>query len=89
MILGFVPSNQRVFSPSIVDSNDATKIYPANANLVITRAEKYVNSGWMFPNGPLPGSSSTFNVTFQKGGTCTCVFTSEQLRLSNLINIRW
>ncbi len=69
MINGFLPSNQRVFGPAIIDSNDVTKIYPPNANLTITGTEKYVNSGWMFPKGPLPGSSSTFSVTFQKAGT--------------------
>jgi plastocyanin len=69
MILGFVASNERVYSPAIIDSNDVTKIYPPNANLTITGTEKYVNSGWMFPKGPVPGSSSTFSVTFQKAGT--------------------
>ena len=68
-INGFLASNQRVFDPAIIDSNDVTKIYPPNASLTITGTEKYVNSGWMFPNGPLPGSSSTFSVTFQKAGT--------------------
>ena len=68
MINGFLPSNQRVFGPAIIDSNDVTKIYPPNTNLTITGTEKYVNSGWMFPKGPLPGSSSTFSVTFQKAG---------------------
>jgi plastocyanin len=69
MINGFLPANQRVFSPAVIDSNDNTKIYPPNASLTITGSEKYVNSGWMFPKGPLPGSSSTFSVTFQKAGT--------------------
>jgi plastocyanin len=69
MINGFLPSNQRVFGPAIIDSNDVTKIYPPNVNITITGTEKYVNSGWMFPKGPLPGSSSTFSITFQKAGT--------------------
>jgi hypothetical protein len=64
MINGFLPANQRVFSPAIIDSSDIEKIYPPNASLTITGSEKYVNSGWMFPNGPLPGSSSTFSGTF-------------------------
>ncbi len=42
---------------------------PPNASITITGTEKYVNSGWMFPAGPLPGSSSTFRVTFEKVGT--------------------
>ncbi len=69
MILGFVASNQRVFNPAIVESDDVTIIYPPNASLTITGTEKYVNSGWMFPAGPLPGSSSTFSVTFQEAGS--------------------
>jgi plastocyanin len=69
MINGFLPSNPVVFSPTIIDSSGVTKIYPPNASLTITGTEKYVNSGWMFPKGPLPGSSDTFTVTFQKAGT--------------------
>ncbi|PWU79862.1 MAG: hypothetical protein DLM72_15315 [Candidatus Nitrosopolaris wilkensis] len=69
MTLGFVASNQRVFNPAIIDLDDVTKIYPPNASLTITGTEKYVNSGWMFPAGPLPGSSSTFSVTFQEAGS--------------------
>lgn len=69
MINGFLPSNQRVFGPAIIDSNDVTKIYPPDASLTITGTEKYVNSGWMFPKGPVPGTSSMFSVTFQKAGT--------------------
>ena len=69
MINGFLPSNQRVFDPAVIDSNNVTKIYTPNARLTINGTEKYVNSGWMFPNGPLLGSSSTFTVTFQKAGT--------------------
>jgi plastocyanin len=66
---GFVPSNQRTFSPAVIDSGNITTIYPPNASLTIIGTEKYVNSGWMFPRGPLPGSSSTFRVTFEKVGT--------------------
>jgi plastocyanin len=69
MINGFLPGNQRVYNPAIIDSNDVTKIYPPNANLAIVGTEKYVNSGWMFPSGAVPGTSSTFSVTFEKPGT--------------------
>ena len=69
MINGFLPGNQRVYNPAIIDSNNVIKIYPPNANLTITGTEKYVNSGWMFPKGPVPGTSSTFSVTFKKAGT--------------------
>jgi plastocyanin len=70
MILGFLPQNQRIFNPAIIDPDGVTKIYPPNANVTMTGTEKYVNSGWMFPKGAgLPGSSNTFGVTFQKAGT--------------------
>ncbi|HXX96337.1 MAG TPA: plastocyanin/azurin family copper-binding protein [Candidatus Bathyarchaeia archaeon] len=69
MINGFLPSNPVVFSPTIIDSSGVTKIYAPDASLTITGTEKYVNSGWMFPKGPLPGSSDTFTATFQKAGT--------------------
>ena len=69
MINGFLPGNQRVYNPAIIDSNDVTKIYPPNANLAIVGTEKYVNSGWMFPSGAVLGTSSTFSVTFEKPGT--------------------
>jgi plastocyanin len=69
MILGFVASNERVFNPAIIDSNDITKIYPPNASLMISGNEKYVNSGWLFPKDIVPGSSSTFGASFQKAGT--------------------
>jgi plastocyanin len=55
--------------PAIVDSNGTVKIYPPNAILTISGTEKYVNSGWMYPINALPGSSSTFRVTFEKAGT--------------------
>lgn len=63
MINGFLPGNLRVYNPAIIDSNDVTRIYPPNANLAITGTEKYVNSGWMFPKGHVPG---TFSVTLKK-----------------------
>jgi plastocyanin len=69
MINGFLPGNQRVYNPAIIDSNDITKIYLPNANLTITGTEKNVNSGWMFPSRAVPGTSSTFSVTFEKPGT--------------------
>ena len=69
MLNGFLVSNPTVFSPAIIDSTGVTKIYSPNSSLTITDTEKYVNSGWMYPKGPLPGSSNTFSVTFQKAGT--------------------
>jgi plastocyanin len=69
MINGFLAGNPRVYYPAIIDSDGVTTTYTPDASLVITGTEKYVNSGWMFPNSAVPGTSSTFSVTFKKPGT--------------------
>ena len=61
--------NKRVFSPVVIDSND--KVVPINENYTLTGTEKYVNSGWLLPNGleqTYPGSGNTFTVTFPNSG---------------------
>jgi plastocyanin len=61
--------NKRVFTPVVIDSND--KVVPIKENYTLTGTEKYVNSGWLLPNGleqTYPGSGSTFTVTFQNAG---------------------
>jgi plastocyanin len=61
--------NKRVFSPVVIDSND--KAVPINENYTLTGTEKYVNSGWLLPNGleqTYPGSGNTFTVTFPNSG---------------------
>ena len=61
--------NKRVFSPVVIDSND--RVVPINENYTLTGTEKYVNSGWLLPNGleqTYPGSGNTFTVTFPNSG---------------------
>ena len=61
--------NKRVFTPVVIDSND--KVASIEENYTLTGSEKYVNSGWLLPNGleqTYPGSGNTFTVTFQNAG---------------------
>lgn len=61
--------NKRVFTPVVIDSND--KIVTIKENYTLTGTEKYVNSGWLLPNGleqTYPGSGNTFTITFQNPG---------------------
>lgn len=63
--------NKRVFNPFIIDSNDKVVPINGNANYTLTGTEKYVNSGWLLPNGleqAYPGSANTFTITFQNAG---------------------
>jgi plastocyanin len=64
--------NARTYSPVTIDSSGGIKYMSPNANYSITGSEKYVNSGWFFPNGleqDYPGSGNTFTATFEKPGT--------------------
>ncbi|MFN2435288.1 MAG: hypothetical protein ABR515_07930 [Nitrososphaeraceae archaeon] len=61
--------NKRVFTPVVIDSND--KVASIKENYTLTGSEKYVNSGWLLPNGleqTYPGSGNTFTVTFLNAG---------------------
>jgi plastocyanin len=61
--------NKRVFTPIVIDAND--KVASIKENYTLTGSEKYVNSGWLLPNGleqTYPGSGNTFTVTFQNAG---------------------
>ena len=63
--------NKRVFSPVVIDSNNKVVPIKGNANYTLTGTEKYVNSGWLLPNGleqAYPGSGNTFTVTFPNTG---------------------
>ena len=70
MINGFLPGNQRVYNPAIIDSNNVIKIYPPNANLTITGTEKFmlIQAG-CFRRAPFLELQNTFSVTFKKAGT--------------------
>ena len=61
--------NARSYIPTVIDSQGNVKhLPPPNANYTMIGSEKYVNSGWLIPKGQqfLPGSSTTFTVTFLK-----------------------
>lgn len=63
--------NKRVFTPVVIDSNNKVVPIKGNANYTLTGTEKYVNSGWLLPNGleqAYPGSGNTFTVTFPNAG---------------------
>ncbi|MFZ0892901.1 MAG: plastocyanin/azurin family copper-binding protein, partial [Candidatus Nitrosopolaris sp.] len=64
--------NARSYIPTVTDSQGNVKHLPTpNANYTMIGSEKYVNSGCLIPKGQqfLPGSSTTFTVTFPKTGT--------------------
>jgi plastocyanin len=63
--------NKRVFNSFVIDSNDKVIPIKGNANYTLTGTEKYVNSGWLLPNGleqAYPGSANTFTITFPNAG---------------------
>jgi plastocyanin len=64
--------NARVFNAVVIDSNDNVRFLHPNAQYVMIGTEKYVNSGWLLPQGKeqsFLGSANTFTVTFKKPGT--------------------
>jgi plastocyanin len=64
--------NARIYNPSTIDSQGAVGFLKLNSNYSMTGTEKYVNSGWILPEGleqQYPGSGNTFTVTFEKPGT--------------------
>jgi plastocyanin len=64
--------NARSYNPVAIDSSGNVKTMNPNANYTPSGTEKYVNSGFILPNGHdqnFPGSSNTFRVTFQQAGT--------------------
>jgi plastocyanin len=64
--------NARTFNPTTIDSQDAVNFMKTNSNYSMTGTEKYINSGWILPEGmerQYPGSGNTFTVTFEKPGT--------------------
>jgi plastocyanin len=64
--------NARTFNPVTIDSQDKVQFMNPDANFSMTGAEKYINSGWILPNGlegQYPGSGNTFTVTFESPGT--------------------
>ena len=64
--------NNRSFMPTVIDSKGNVTYLPPNAEYTITGTEKYVNSGWIWPQGLSPPGIppiDSFSVTFSKEGT--------------------
>jgi plastocyanin len=64
--------NARTYNPTAIDSRGAVSFMKLNSNYSMSGTEKYVNSGWILPEGleqQYPGSGNTFTVTFEKPGT--------------------
>ena len=68
-----VIDNARNYNPVAIDSTGKNVTYlPPNANYTMDGTEKYVNSGWIWPEGQSPPGAppiSKFTVTFEKPGT--------------------
>lgn len=71
--ISVVIDNARAYNPVAIDStgNNVTYMMP-NANYTMAGDEKYVNSGWIWPEGLVPPGAppiTKFTVTFEKPGT--------------------
>ena len=68
-----IVDNARHYNPVAIDSTGKNVTYlPINANYIMVGTEKYVNSGWIWPEGLAPlgvPPISSFSVTFEKPGT--------------------
>ena len=67
-----VAVNARTYSPVTIDSQDKVQFMNLNANYSVAGDEKYVNSGWILPEGlekQYPDTGNTFMATFEKPGT--------------------
>ena len=67
-----IVDNARHYNPVSVDSSGHNATYlPLNANYTLTGTEKFVNSGWMWPEGLAPQGAppiKIFSVTFENAG---------------------
>ena len=64
--------NARTYNPVTIDSQTRVQFMNPNANYSVAGDEKYVNSGWLLPDGlekQYPGTGNTFMATFEKPGT--------------------
>ena len=68
-----IVDNARTYNPVAIDSTGNNVTYlPVNADYSMTGTEKFVNSGWMWPEGIAPPGSppiSNFTITFEKSGS--------------------
>ena len=64
--------NAQHYNPVTVSSGYNVTYLPINANYTLTGTEKFVSSGWMWPDGLAPKGAppiKSFSVTFEKPGT--------------------
>jgi plastocyanin len=64
--------NARTYNPVTIDSQARVQFMNPSANYSIAGDERYVNSGWILPDGlekHYPGTGNTFMATFEKPGT--------------------
>ena len=65
--------NARAFIPVVIDSTGRNVTYlPPNSNYTMDETEKYVNSGWLWPEGQAPPGSppiTKFTLRLEKPGT--------------------
>jgi plastocyanin len=67
-----VAANARAISPTVVSDDGSATYLPPNAEYVMDGTEKYINSGFIWPEGMSPPGFpevSTFSVTFAEPGT--------------------
>jgi plastocyanin len=58
--------------PTIIDSEGNVTYLPPNSNYTVTGTEKYINSGWIWPEGQVPPGLppiDSFVLTFENAGT--------------------
>ena len=67
-----IVDNARHYNPVSIDSSGKNVTYlPLNANYTLTGTEKFVSSGWMWPDGLAPPGAppiKSFSVTFENAG---------------------
>jgi plastocyanin len=67
-----IAANARSISPTVISENGTATYLPPNASYTMKGGEKYVNSGWMWPEKQSPPGLppiSTFTVKFEQAGT--------------------
>ncbi|MFZ0510006.1 MAG: hypothetical protein WAM14_00240 [Candidatus Nitrosopolaris sp.] len=74
-----IAANARAYNPVVINSIGNVTFLNWNAKYTMNGSEKYINSGWLFPNGEVPPgiqAGKTFTITFEKAGLYeyTCVF---------------
>jgi plastocyanin len=74
-----IAANARAYNPVVINSVGNVTFLNWNAKYTMNGNEKYINSGWLFPNGEVPPgiqAGRTFTIIFEKAGLYeyTCVF---------------